>query len=206
MGNAAWFQNFGVAATFLAPGVSDHSPALLNLESVVGKKSGSFKFFNGWLQDPRVLAVIKDAWEGDFRGTKMFQLVSKLKTVKRHLQGYHRSHFSNISHRVSLAREVLLKVQGDLNLHPRDDTLIEQEKTLLQSLLKLQGIERSFFQQRAKIQYLQKHDENTKFFQAKMRENSLRNKVHCISTMEGVRVEADDDIGQAFVSLSGSVG
>ncbi|KAK9676437.1 hypothetical protein RND81_11G077000 [Saponaria officinalis] len=188
MGNAAWFQFFGVIANLLAPGISDHSPALVNLESVVGRKRGGFKFLNGWMEDPQVHAIIRDAWEGDFRGTKMFQLVSKLKSVKRSLQCYHRGHFTNISQRVSLAREELLQVQYDLNLQPRDVVLIEQEKRLMQELLKIQGIERRFYQQRAKIQYLQQHDENTKFFQAKMRENTLRNKVHCISTMEGSKL------------------
>ncbi|KAK9671930.1 hypothetical protein RND81_12G064500 [Saponaria officinalis] len=107
MGNAVWFQNFGVDAVFLPPGISDHSPALLNLESIVGRKRGSFKFLNGWLQDPRVHFVIQEAWEGTVKGTKMFQLASKLKAVKRQLQGFHRSHFSNISQRVNLATEAL---------------------------------------------------------------------------------------------------
>ncbi|KAK9681587.1 hypothetical protein RND81_10G013000 [Saponaria officinalis] len=151
MGNAVWFQNFGVVAIFLAPGISDHGIALLNLESTVGKKRGGFKFLNDWLQDPQVHTVIKDAWRGAFRGTKMFQLVSKLKAVKRQLQCFHHDHFSNISHRVTLAREALALVQGELNHHPRDDSLIEQENSLLQNLLKVQAIERSFFQQRAKI-------------------------------------------------------
>ncbi|KAK9723629.1 hypothetical protein RND81_05G013800, partial [Saponaria officinalis] len=201
MGNAVWFQNFGVAAVFLPPGISDHSPALLNLESMVGRKRGSFKFLNGWLQDPRVHTVIQEAWEDTVKGTKMFQLVSKLKGVKRQLQDFHRSHFSNISHMVILAREALALVQSELNLRPCDDSLIEREKSLLQALLKVQGIESSFFQQRAKIHYIQQHDENTKFFQAKMKENTLRNKVYSICTLEGNVAEKDDDIGQAFVDF-----
>ncbi|KAK9665887.1 hypothetical protein RND81_14G143200 [Saponaria officinalis] len=132
MGNAAWFQSFGVAAEFLAAGISDHSPALLNLDPAVGQRHGGFKFLNGWLQDPQVHSLIEDAWGLDVRGTRMFKLISKLKAVKRQLRSYHRTHFKNISHKVDQAREALSLVQAELQLHPWDSSLMMHERQLLQ--------------------------------------------------------------------------
>ncbi|KAK9689554.1 hypothetical protein RND81_09G066700 [Saponaria officinalis] len=205
MANSLWFQaNIGGTASFLTPGVSDHSPAVVNLNATSGGSSKQFKYLNGWVSHQGFTQLVDDIWHSHVRGTRMFRLFEKLKLIKKGLRCLHINHYSHISHRVVEARGQLLKAQESLNGNPGDLGLIQEEDALLQGFLKLQKAELSFYQQRAKIKKIQQNDENTSYYQAKVKEQYTRNKIVSISS-DGDVLSTDGDIGQAFVSCYSSL-
>ncbi|XP_030444252.1 uncharacterized protein LOC115666717 [Syzygium oleosum] len=61
--NEHWSSIFSFSeASFLAPGVSDHTPILIRLMTPPNSKK-PFKFFNFWLTHPAFLTITAQAWE-----------------------------------------------------------------------------------------------------------------------------------------------
>ena len=80
-----------VVTDVLNPGLSDHCPLLVNLNSSVDtrpKRRSPFKFFNFWADHPVFLDLVKDAWDIDMYGTPMYRLTRKLRSVKIHLKAF----------------------------------------------------------------------------------------------------------------------
>ncbi|GAV91283.1 hypothetical protein CFOL_v3_34680 [Cephalotus follicularis] len=59
LGNWDWFNNFSYAhASFLQPGVSDHSLMIIHLNQVKRVKCRNFKFSNIWSKHPRFKPLV----------------------------------------------------------------------------------------------------------------------------------------------------
>ncbi|XP_074300949.1 uncharacterized protein LOC141632289 [Silene latifolia] len=73
MVNANWLQAFPRStATVLLPGLSDHSPLLINVFEEQRIRP-HFSFLNCWAEHPNYLNLIKQGWASSFRGTVMYQ-------------------------------------------------------------------------------------------------------------------------------------
>ncbi|XP_030476453.2 uncharacterized protein LOC115693581 [Syzygium oleosum] len=60
--NDLWNQHFSFSeATFLAPGISDHSPMVIKILPTQNSKK-SFKFFNFWTTHPKFLDIVAETW------------------------------------------------------------------------------------------------------------------------------------------------
>lgn len=57
----------------------------------------------------------------------MYQVVQKLKMLKRELKKLHSKHFSKIMEEVDNLREKLFEVQGRLQLNPMDKEIQKEE-------------------------------------------------------------------------------
>lgn len=81
--NSEWDSRFsGSEATFLPPGVSDHSPVVVKVAEMPRSRK-PFRFFNFWADHPGFLPLVREVWLEDIQGSPMFQLCSKLKIWKR---------------------------------------------------------------------------------------------------------------------------
>ncbi|KAK8676829.1 hypothetical protein V6N13_142391 [Hibiscus sabdariffa] len=83
MMKAAWAQVMeGLFVEYLAPGVSNHCPALLTSNKHIhADKPKSFRFFNYWTKHQEYEEVVKASWNDDVHGTPMRSLFSRLKHV-----------------------------------------------------------------------------------------------------------------------------
>ncbi|XP_062080777.1 uncharacterized protein LOC133785572 [Humulus lupulus] len=83
LANQTWLNRFiNAKAVFLFEGIFDHTPAVLSVypEILSGKKP--FKYFRMWSSHPKYSESVKEVWQRAINGTKMFQVVAKLKALK----------------------------------------------------------------------------------------------------------------------------
>lgn len=80
--NAQWDSLFPSSqASFLPPGLSDHSPMLVQVFDPPKIKK-PFRFFDFWVDHLNFLNVVPSSWNDHVIGSPMFQLFTKLKRLK----------------------------------------------------------------------------------------------------------------------------
>ncbi|KAH0655237.1 hypothetical protein KY285_030119 [Solanum tuberosum] len=81
--NFQWTVNYGhVEVEFLSPGVSDHSPIVIQVSTRPPSKPKSFGLFKTVLEHPEFEGILTIVWNKRYTGTRMRQLWSKLKAFK----------------------------------------------------------------------------------------------------------------------------
>nr|GFD08881.1 RNA-directed DNA polymerase, eukaryota, reverse transcriptase zinc-binding domain protein [Tanacetum cinerariifolium] len=66
--------------------ISDHSPSVLSIPSLVMVKPKPFKFFNIVILDKRFKDVVRKGWSSYVSSFDMFRVVKMLKGLKKHIQ------------------------------------------------------------------------------------------------------------------------
>lgn len=124
-----WLDNMpAYIANFLPEGISDHSPIRISMVNANSCRKKAFKFCNTWAQHPEFLSRIDQIWSKPVEGYKMYQIVYKLKQLKKSLQELNRQHFRNILTEANEDRKALEKIQKELQLKPGEARLQAQEK------------------------------------------------------------------------------
>ncbi|XP_030527304.2 uncharacterized protein LOC115738732 [Rhodamnia argentea] len=183
--NDHWNHMFSFSeATFLAPGISDHSPMVVGIMPPPASKK-LFKYFNFWSSHPSFLDIVAQVWATPIRGTPMFVVCSKLKLLKGRLKQLNRSSFSDIFERTEHARLHLASIQQDLQLDFNNHTLLHWEVECLRNYSSLRIQEEAFFKQKSRIRWLKEGDMNTKFFHHSVNKQYLRNHILSVSTSAG---------------------
>ncbi|XP_051148240.1 uncharacterized protein LOC127263286 [Andrographis paniculata] len=119
MVNHGWLAaNFWSSVNFLAPSLSDHSPAVASIFAEPMVKRASFKFFNMWTSHPSFSDIVRAAWNIAVEGTAQFKLVTKLKHLKKDLITLNKAHFSHILERAQAASDALKQAQIESDAAP----------------------------------------------------------------------------------------
>ncbi|GJT95057.1 retrovirus-related pol polyprotein from transposon TNT 1-94 [Tanacetum coccineum] len=83
MTNKDFIKSFPQAhAKFLPYIISNHSPAILCVPSNIRKKVKSFRFSNYITDKQKFIPIVKEKWDQNIQGYKMYQVVKKLKSLK----------------------------------------------------------------------------------------------------------------------------
>ncbi|XP_056163671.1 uncharacterized protein LOC130137005 [Syzygium oleosum] len=184
--NDLWNQLFSFSeATFLAPGISDHSPMVIKIFPPLSSNK-PFKFFNFWATHPKFLDLVTQVWDTHIVGTPMYMICCKLRVLKAKLKHLNRSSFFAISTRTEQARSDLYAIQVALERHPFDQSLLDREVEYIRSFSALRLQEESFFSQKSRIRWLKEGDMNTKFFHHFVNKRRLQNRILSVSADDGV--------------------
>lgn len=107
--NDCWLDSFPNAlGVFGDPGVSDHSPCCIYLDSKKEKVKKPFKFFSMLNQNPDFHSLIGDCWKALlFEGSKMLRVSRKMKELKSIIRTFSRENYSELEKRVNEAFEDL---------------------------------------------------------------------------------------------------
>ncbi|XP_060965556.1 uncharacterized protein LOC133034483 [Cannabis sativa] len=128
LANQAWLDRFKNAeAVFLCEGIFDHTPVVLSIypDTLGGKKP--FKYFRMWKQHPQYDQRIKEIWQQEKKGTRMFQVVTKLKELKSVFKEINKEGFNEIHIAEKQARDRLTEAQKALQADPLNFELQEME-------------------------------------------------------------------------------
>ncbi|XP_074320099.1 uncharacterized protein LOC141656908 [Silene latifolia] len=125
-------------------------------------------------------------------------LFSKLRRLNEHLRAIHTTEFSGITKRVAAAKTGLSQRQTLLQADPLNPLLLEEEKTLIASYMKLKTAEMRILAQKAKVQHMQLSDANTKYFYASIAAKKCRNTVGLITDAQGRLCTGHAAVTQAF--------
>ncbi|KAF7848459.1 hypothetical protein BT93_L1932 [Corymbia citriodora subsp. variegata] len=125
--NNAWCTLFSYSeASFLAPGISDHTPMVVRILAPNPRRS-PFKFFNMWMNHPDFSIIVSQVWQTQIRGSPMFKLYGRLKLLKGRLKTLNKEAFSDITMRASNAKQALIYTQEALTQDPQNESLVALE-------------------------------------------------------------------------------
>lgn len=188
-------------ASFLAPEISDHCPAILDL-AVDLPRAGTkpFKFYNFLTKHPDFCQLVGTDWN-QLGGTvlNLSHLCWKLKQIKRVLKKLNRDNFSNIQERVRETNMLLQTVQVKALTNP-SSTNFEEEKIVTTKLVFLRSIEESYFRQRSHICLLKEGDHNTSFFHRLTQVRNSNNSIYSFCLANGDIISDPIAMGQIAIS------
>ncbi|XP_021843478.1 uncharacterized protein [Spinacia oleracea] len=171
--NALWHSKFVDAVVdYLPPGISDHSPLVMSWMGCVLSK--------GWIH---------------------VQVWTKLKAVKQGLKELHHKDFAKLDERIEGLRADLGQIQIQLASCPTDSNVQQSERDCSETLKKFLHIQESAYRQKARIQWLQVGDSNSKFFFSAMKERIARNSIDILYDDSGKKLSTTQEIQEELSSF-----
>ncbi|XP_074291134.1 uncharacterized protein LOC141617901 [Silene latifolia] len=198
--NDDWMSMFPEAyAYFMPEGYFDRCPCVVYPFGKPITRKPHFKYFNMWRLDPNFHQVVSEGWHKEFRGTQMFQHVCKLKHLKHGLKRLNKGALGDIENKVKVAKLDLRKMQEDLISNPMDPGMVGAAKILADELLHLKAAWYMFLEQKAKVDWTAKGDDNTHYFHSQLKHRRAQNKFIQIKDQGGKLCTESSDIQQALI-------
>uniref|UniRef100_A0A803PQY4 Reverse transcriptase domain-containing protein n=1 Tax=Cannabis sativa TaxID=3483 RepID=A0A803PQY4_CANSA len=177
MANPSWLNMYPIAeALFLQEGLFDHTPVILTVYPSLPSGRKPFKYFRMWLSSPHYQKQVADSWKGSVVGTKMYQIVTKLKRLKPVLTAINKHGFAD--------------VQGEE---------MRQEKEVREQYAEKHKVLISFLHQKSKLNWIKNGDSNTSVFHSSIKERTRHNRILSIVNAQGERVDDQEKITKAFL-------
>ncbi|XP_074266965.1 uncharacterized protein LOC141590259 [Silene latifolia] len=172
-------------AQFYNEGLLDHTPCIIqdSTSALNGRKS--FKYFTMWSQVGNFLPCVQHHWHVSYQGTKMYQVVKKLKSLKKPLRALNKELFADIENNAIHAWKHLDSLQTSLKQNPTNPCLILQEIEAAKVYRELQQAADSFLLQKSKATWVNLGDDNTGYFHKILKGRYTRNKVLKNVDMDG---------------------
>jgi hypothetical protein len=160
LGNILWADsNFCLDIEYLMPGISDHSPCLITMVRPHIQGAKPFKFLNAWTTHQEFKTLLSSVWKVNFNGCKMFQVVSKLKSLKNSLKNWNKKIFGDINAAVKSAKQALFLAQRKLVECPMKEAYIQDEKLRRIELMEAISNQNSLLRQKARTTWAHMGDE-----------------------------------------------
>ncbi|GKA83995.1 hypothetical protein Tco_0805590 [Tanacetum coccineum] len=127
IGNDKFLDEYPASyANFLPYNVSDHSPSILVIPEVKGKKNRAFRFMNFLADKEGFIEAIGKNWNVPVKGYAMFILAKRLMFLKKHMRDLNKSN-GDVCEKVRNLKVELDRVQFALNNDPSSADLREEE-------------------------------------------------------------------------------
>lgn len=191
--NKEWLEQYvNVVVERLEKGVSDHCPQLLKFE-VDRPKQGLFKFYNVIASHEHFEQIVADGWRRQRSSNLLLDVWLKCQQLKEPLKALNTTWYKNTSERIEKMRQDLKACQQQLQ---QDDSYQAEEHRLLAELEKWSKIEKNIWRQKARVDWIQLGDSNTKFFHAYTKVRQNQNAIHRIERDDGVVCTGQEQIKQ----------
>ncbi|XP_019248819.1 PREDICTED: uncharacterized protein LOC109228099 [Nicotiana attenuata] len=115
----------------------------------------------------------------------MFQVVKKLKLLKKALKKLNQQHFRNILKKAEEDRAALNQAHNRLYFDPSNKALQEQETTMYQKFRNSSYLAEMFLLQRSKASWIKLGDDNTRYFYSVIRHKRLQQAITQIKDQNG---------------------
>jgi hypothetical protein len=150
LSNLEWLRIFpNTTVEFLECGISDHSPALVNIQQLTSFGPKPFKFFNFWADHGEFLDWVAAGWQIEVEGYAMHTLYSRLRAVKSILKVKNAEVFGGLGLKVERARQDLALAQrGFLNSCGSREWFLK-EKECMHQFLSFMTAEENFIKQKS---------------------------------------------------------
>lgn len=130
-----------------------------------------------WANSLKFLGLVEEVWKNQVAGIKMYQVVKKLKTLKKELKQLNKTGYAT--------KQTLTEIQEKLHEDFMNTELQEKENEILQSFKQTRTEYFSFLQKKAKIKWLQVGHENTTFFHRSLRIQKHKKRIIVVKNKEG---------------------
>lgn len=196
--NYKWMQAFPRCQGFNLDAVgSDHSPIVLWTEFVDKKGTIKFKFEANWVKEVECADVVKLGWNVKCEGSYWFILARKLKNCWKMLIDWCVNNKRGNKKKIKdLLKDICVLQQGIMTL-----VELEQCRDLKIQVGKALELKEIFWHQRARVNWINAGDKNTKFFHQITMQRRQNNKVLKIKGDDESWLEDEDEIMRAFVKF-----
>ncbi|KAL8091333.1 hypothetical protein AgCh_033807 [Apium graveolens] len=185
MANLNFLNKFaGASVNFLPRGVSDHSPAVVNLNLIRRKGKSSFKFNNFLAYRENFPELVSGCWKQRVGGVKMYQVTQKLHRLKRIFKSESWKG-GDLSQNCEILKARLVDIQIQLDSAPFDEELRIREQAVAREYRSCKLEEERLLKQRAKVHWLKVGDQNSKFFHKSLQARRFKKTILEISDEEG---------------------
>ncbi|XP_074299212.1 uncharacterized protein LOC141630265 [Silene latifolia] len=150
--------------------------------------------------DPNYKEVVATEWNKSISGVKMYQVVTKLRNLKKPLRDLNKNSFSDIEKSAKVARALLDRFQTTMHLNPQDQQLLAAEQQAAEKYRSLNKARTSYLQQKAKVDWLMNGYEYTNFYHSRIKARQIHNKVSQITDTNRVNHQDPMAIENAFLS------
>uniref|UniRef100_A0A8I6XX79 Reverse transcriptase domain-containing protein n=1 Tax=Hordeum vulgare subsp. vulgare TaxID=112509 RepID=A0A8I6XX79_HORVV len=196
------------------PRHSDNRPIIVHLdhESFRQRKKkrregGNLKFEASWMTEEACSAVIENAWQRETT-SRGGTVVQALKGVAGDLQHWSRTSLGVMERRIAkLKKEIEVFRQRAIT-----QDVVNRERMLRYKLERLEGQREMYYKQRAHVNWLQKGDRNTSYFQKFASARRKKNRIKKLRKDDGGVVEEEGEkeaviieyFGELFTSAAGT--
>ena len=170
--------------------ISDHAPLILDTHKRQTFHKRPQRFEAIWLLHPSCKKLIEETWQERISGSAAYILTTKLKRVQQVCNEWNKNDLGNIHKRLADLKNQLTYLQNQYYT----PEIVKQEKEKQQELQLLLDMEESFWAQKARKDWIQKGDRNTKYFHALVKQRRINNRVVRIRQELGQWLEDDESI------------
>ncbi|KAH7833675.1 hypothetical protein Vadar_008660 [Vaccinium darrowii] len=197
----SWVLRFSQACVEHVNSVgSDHSALLLHLYPNVHQNRAPFRFDARWVQDEEVLPMIEHAWQAPIQGSKCFGVQQHIKGCRDSIQVWKRHKRLNSRQKIEEIQKEIHQIQNGPLMQNRD------RLQYLKGQLHHEWVkEELFWKQKARINWLQHGDNNTKFFHASVMQRRARNRISGVENLSGEWVRDQDGVRYEFQTYFQSI-
>ncbi|XP_058762167.1 uncharacterized protein LOC131635557 [Vicia villosa] len=174
--------------------ISDHMPVWIKASNLDwGPKP--FKVFNSWFQHKDFLKFVKEAWDSfQVRGKKYFVVMEKFRLLKAKLRWWNVNVFGWVDLKIDKGVDTLNELETELI---RSGGLLSEEEAekrrdSVETIWNNLHLKESMIKQKARQNWIQEGDLNTKFFHVSLKARNRRNAITSIHTGHGTL----EDVGE----------
>ncbi|KAI5349670.1 hypothetical protein L3X38_002559 [Prunus dulcis] len=177
---------------------SDYGPILLTCNHIPRRIPKAFRFEAMWLAQKDFDKVVTQTWNSAYSGNAAQKLQTCCNTFKHQLKSWNRNVFGDLFLKLKTAQENLHLTPEQLAQNPYNPYLPDKDSKLHTELKILLEQEEVFYAQKARANWLQLGDKNTKYFHTQAFIRQKRNQILRIKDPSGIWVKADN-LPQCFI-------
>ncbi|XP_071916173.1 uncharacterized protein [Coffea arabica] len=192
-----WCEVFKDArVTHIEVEASDHNIILLETEPRIRKPKRRFHFDPRWLQYREVEGLIQEAWGKNQVGSRAVRISRKIKQCRMSLSAWSRTLKLNSRMEIKRIKE---EIQAARTRNGSDNK--ETIRMLRKQLSNAYKQEELYWNQRARIKWLQNGDKNTAYFHAVVKGRRKRNKISRLEKEQGGWCATEEEIAHFYSQL-----
>lgn len=170
---------------------------LCNPKVASGRKS--FRYFRMWKSHANFFQQVRECLRRKVNGSLMFQVLSKLKMLKKIFKELNRSDFSNIQEANDKSFRLMDLSEENLKKDPLNKELILEEKRSREEYGRVRKAFISFLQQKAKINWGREGDMNSALYHVSIRNRRRQNRILSVVKEDGTREHDPEEITNIFL-------
>ncbi|XP_043697196.1 uncharacterized protein LOC122647977 [Telopea speciosissima] len=204
MVNLNWLDILrSLEATFLPPGLSNHSPAVVSIFDGVNFGPKPFRFFEAWIGREGFDEVVIKGWDCpvNLKLNPILRFAAPLKNVKAELKNWNKCSVGDVFLAVKNASLELAHIQLSLAAQPNDPSLVPLETAAKKKLWEALVIEEKFLKEKSRVKNIQLGDGNNGFFHKSMVCRQNRNHILEVHNAENEVIKEPNLIKKEAVSF-----
>ncbi|XP_010687526.1 uncharacterized protein LOC104901634 [Beta vulgaris subsp. vulgaris] len=199
--NKSWLDAYPSAeASFHNEGEFDHTLVMLTIHPGLSGGKNPFKYFTMWRSSPKFLEIIRRNWRVEVQGTRMFQVLKKLKNIKVDLRRLNKEGYSDIQAADVKEYNIMMEAQQRLHGNPSNLEYIVEELESSQSYKITHQAYVELLSQKVKAMWIKDGDENTSLFHQSIRSRKLHNLIYSIYDENGSWCDNPGSCSHSFLS------